>query len=118
VKGAYTPDRGDIIHLQFDPASGHEMKGPHYGLVVSPKIFNMRGLAMVCPISQGEATSARTFGTVVTLVGAGTDTQGAIHCHQLKALDWRARKAKIKEKAPQVVLDDVAARLAPILGIE
>ena len=50
---AYRPDRGDIVHLQFDPASGQEMKGPHFALVVSAKAFNTRGLAMMCPISQG-----------------------------------------------------------------
>ena len=112
---AYTPDRGDIVHLQFDPASGQEMKGPHFGLVVSAKAFNSRGLAMMCPVSQGEARLARTYGTVVTLMGSGTSTQGAIHCHQLKSLDWRVRKAKFKEKAPSLIVDDVAARIETIL---
>lgn len=112
---AYIPDRGDIVHLQFDPASGQEMKGPHFGLVVSAKLFNSRGLAMICPISQGEAAAARTHGTVVTLMGLGIDTQGAVHCHQLKALDWRVRKAKFKEKVPQEINDDVAARIEAIL---
>lgn len=112
----YIPDRGDILHLQFDPSSGQEMKGPHFGLVVSSKEFNGIGLAMICPISQGAASSARSFGTVVTLMGAGTDTQGAVHCHQLKSLDWRVRKAKLKERAPSVVVDDVMARIEAILS--
>lgn len=112
---AYTPDRGDIVHLQFDPASGQEMKGKHFAFVVSAKAFNSRGLAMTCPISQGEAAAARSYGTVVTLMGAGTSTQGAIHCHQLKSLDWRVSKAKFKEKAPPYTLDDVAARIEVIL---
>lgn len=111
----YTPERGDIVHLQFDPASGQEMQGPHYGLVVSPKVFNSRGLAMVCPISQGAAASARTHGTVVSLMGAGTATQGAVHCHQLKSLDWRMRKARLKERVPLQITDEVAARLESIL---
>lgn len=34
---AYVPARGDIMRLEFDPASGREMKGPHYALVVSGK---------------------------------------------------------------------------------
>jgi mRNA interferase ChpB len=113
---AYTPDRGDIVHLQFDPASGQEMKGPHFGLVVSAKIFNSRGLAMICPISQGGAATARTYGTVVTLMGSGTDTQGAVHCHQLKSLDWRVRKAKFKEAVPAAIMDDVTARIEAILS--
>ncbi|MFN4043864.1 type II toxin-antitoxin system PemK/MazF family toxin [Limnobacter sp.] len=111
----YVPHRGDIVHLQFDPASGQEMKGPHFGLVVSSKPFNQRGLAMICPISQGTAAAARSFGTVVTLMGCGSDTQGAVHCHQLKSLDWRARKAAKKESVPQHVLNDVMARLEAIL---
>jgi len=111
----YTPDRGDIVHLQFDPASGQEMKGPHFGLVVSAKVFNHLGLAMICPISQGEAAAARTHGTIVTLMGSGTDTQGAIHCHQLKSLDWRVRKVTFKEGVPAVILDEVAARIEAML---
>ena len=37
-----TPERGDILHLAFDPASGREMKGNHFCLVVSPRAFNTR----------------------------------------------------------------------------
>jgi mRNA interferase ChpB len=112
---AYVPQRGDIVHLEFDPASGQEMKGAHFALVLSAKLFNSEGLAMVCPISQGAAHSARTYGTVVTLMGAGTATQGAVHCHQLKALDWRIRKAKLKETVPQFLMDEVSARVEAIL---
>ena len=112
---AYVPQRGDIVHLEFDPASGQEMKGPHFGLIVSSKVFNQQGLAMICPISQGAAATARTYGTVVTLMGSGTDTQGNVHCHQLKSLDWRVRKASRKEAAPQAIVDEVLARLEAIL---
>ncbi len=112
---AYIPNRGDIVHLLFDPASGHEMKGNHFGLVISQKVFNARGLAMICPISQGAADSARTHGTVVTLMGLGLDTQGAVHCHQVKSLDWKIRKAKFKEKVSLDIVDDVAARIEAII---
>jgi mRNA interferase ChpB len=112
---AYIPSRGEIVFLDFDPASGREMKGPHFGLVVSGKVFNQQGLAMICPISQGAANAARTYGTVVTLMGAGTGTQGVVHCHQLKSLDWRTRNTRFKEAMPQVVLDDVLARIEAIL---
>ena len=112
---AYVPKRGDIVHLEFDPASGREMKGQHFGLVLSGKVFNQHGLAMICPVSQGAAEVARTYGTVVTLMGVGTDTQGAIHCHQLKALDWRERKARFKETVPQYLMDEVSARVEAIL---
>lgn len=116
---AYVPHRGDIAHLDFDPASGQETKGPHVGLVLSSEIFNRQGLAVICPVLQGAAASARTYGTVVSLMGTatgtGTETHGAVHCHQLKALDWRARKVCLKERAPQYVMDDVLARVDAIM---
>ena len=71
---------------------------------------------MVCRVSQGAADALRTHGTVVTSMGTGADTQGAIHCHQLKALDWRMRKAKYKESAPPHVVDEVFARVKAILS--
>lgn len=111
---AYVPNRGDIVHLDFDPSSGREMKGLHFGLVLSGKVFNQQGLAMICPISQG-AAAARTYGTVVTLMGSGTDTQGAIHCHQLKSLDWRARNVRLKETVSQYIMDEVLPRVEAIL---
>ena len=113
---AYVPARGDIVRLEFDPASGREMKGPHYGLILSGKLFNDRALAMVCPISQGVAEASRTHGAIVTLMSSGTDTQGATHCHQLKSLDWRMRKAKFKEAVPPYVTDEVYARVDAILA--
>lgn len=111
----YLPNRGDIVHLDFDLSSGREIKGPHFGLILSGKLFNQRGLAMICPISQGAAAAARTYGTVVTLMGAGTDTQGAVHCHQLKSLDWQVRNVRFKESVPQHILDEVLARVEAIL---
>lgn len=112
----YVPNRGDIVHLQFDPASGQEMNGNHFGLVISHKEFNVRGLAMICPISQGAAGLARTHGTVVSLMGLGLHTQGAVHCHQLKSLDWKTRRAQFKEQVPVYIIDDIASRIVAIIG--
>ncbi len=113
---AYIPEQGDVVHLEFDPSTGQEMKGPHFGLVMSKKLFNQCGLAMICPISQGNANFARSMGTLVTLMGTGMDTQGAIFCHQLKSMDWKIRKATFKEKAPAYVVDDALARVDAIFN--
>ena len=112
---AYTPNRGDIIHLAFDPASGREMQGNHYALVISPQSFNRIGLAWVCPISQGAEELARNKGFLVTLTGAGTATQGAVFCHELKSLDWQTRKAQYRETVPDFLMDEVTARLLPLV---
>lgn len=70
---------------------------------------------MICPISQGAAANARSVGTAVTLMGSGTETQGAVHCHPLKSLDWRVRKSEFKEIAPDFIMAEVNGKLEAIL---
>ena len=110
------PERGDILHLQFDPATGKEMKGNHFCLVVSPRAFNQRfRLALVCPVSGGAADLARNSGFLVPLMGFGLRTDGAVHAHQIKALDWSARKASFVERAPDLIVQQVLNCLTAVL---
>ena len=47
-----TPQRGDVIWLNFHPRAGHEQDGRRPALVLSPKAYNRKvGLAIVCPIT-------------------------------------------------------------------
>jgi mRNA interferase ChpB len=111
-----TPDRGDILHLQFDLSSGREMKGNHFCLVVSPRAFNQRfKLAMVCPISGGVSAVARDTGFLVPLLGAGLKTDGSVHAHQIKSLDWAIRKATLVERAPPHIVSQVLECLVSVL---
>lgn len=48
----YTPEKGDIVWLNFTPQAGHEQKGRRPALVLSPKEYNSKtGLAIFCPIT-------------------------------------------------------------------
>jgi mRNA interferase ChpB len=92
------------------------MQGPHFCLVVSPKSFNQRfQLAMVCPISGGVAAVARESGFLVPLMGSGLRTDGSVHAHQIKSLDWKARKASIVERAPADIVNQVLECLLSVL---
>lgn len=111
-----TPERGDILHLAFDPASGREMKGNHFCLVVSPRAFNARfKLAMVCPVSGGAAEAARSAGFLVSLMGHGLRTDGQIHAHQIKSLDWASRQATLVERVPEQLVQEVLECLRSVL---
>lgn len=110
------PERGDILHIQFDPASGREILGKHFCLAVSPRSFNARfRLAMVCPISGGVGEVARNSGFLISLTGSGLRTDGSVHAHQLKSLDWTARQAAFVEKVPDVILQQVLDCLIAVL---
>ncbi|MDO5056874.1 MAG: type II toxin-antitoxin system ChpB family toxin [Lautropia sp.] len=108
-------DRGDIYIVSLDPTSGHEQQGTRPVLVVSPAAFNrLTGTPLVLPITSG-GNFARTAGFSVSLMGAGTDTTGVVRCDQIRALDLRARHGRKKERVPDWVMDEVLARLAPLV---
>ena len=108
------PDRGDILHLDLDPALGKEQQGQRYVLVLTTADFNHFGLALVAPITQG-GQFARENGFTVPMMGAGTNTQGVILCNQVRMLDFKQRGGKVIETVPEIIVDDVLARVRPLL---
>jgi len=106
----YTPEKGDIIWLDFNPSSGKEIMKRRPAFVISRKEFNKHvGLAIVAPI-----TSRIRGVKLEVLLPDELTTSGSILVYQLKSLDVFRRKAKLIEKAPKEVIDEVTA-LAEII---
>ncbi|HEY6322698.1 MAG TPA: type II toxin-antitoxin system PemK/MazF family toxin [Thermoanaerobaculia bacterium] len=104
---AYVPAKGDLIALTFHPQSGHEQKGRRPALVISNDLFNQRtGLAIVCPITNRE----RDIPFHVALPGGGKVT-GFVMVEQVKAIDFRARHARLIQKLSVTVLNEVLSTL-------
>lgn len=103
-------NRGDIWHVDLNPIKGREQANPRYVLILTPKEFNELGTPVVVPITSG-GNFARAKGFTVSLSGAGTQANGVILCHQLRALDIRARGGRFREKAPDFIMEDVLARV-------
>lgn len=106
--------RGDIIALDFDPTLGKEQQGFRPALVLTPDAFNKLGMVGVCPITQG-GMGARNTGMSVSLMGAGTQTVGVVLVHQLRMIDPTARTARVIERAPDHITEEVRARVAALL---
>ena len=107
-------ERGDIYLVSLDPTEGHEQRGRRPVLVVSPDAFNrLTRVPVVVTITTG-GNFARTAGFAVSLVGAGTRTEGIIRCDQPRALDLGARGGRRLETVPAAIIDEVLARLAPL----
>jgi mRNA-degrading endonuclease toxin of MazEF toxin-antitoxin module len=106
--------RGEIWLVGLDPTQGHEQRGRRPVLIVSPEAFNrVTKVPVVLPITSG-GDFARTAGFAVTLDGGETKTTGNVRCDQPRALDLGARGGKKLESVPQVIMDEVLAKLAPI----
>lgn len=103
----YLPAKGDLVALTFDPQSGHEQRGRRPALVISNDLFNREtGLAIVCPITN----THRGIPFHVALPEE-TSVTGYVMVEQVKSIDFRARRVKLIEKAPEPTLSEVLAIL-------
>jgi mRNA interferase MazF len=112
VVASYIPELGDFIWLMFDPQAGREQAERRPALVLSPKSYNLKaGLALVCPVTN--QAKGHPFEIEVP---AGCNAVGVIRADHLKSVDWRARRAQHLGRCPASTIDEVRARLAPLLG--
>lgn len=111
-KAPYAPQRGDVIRLDFDPASGHEEQGTRPALVLSPMAFNRLGMALACPITRAGAFAR---GKAWTVALSGTTTDGVVLCNQARTVDLAARHAQFIESAPAQIVADVLAKVATLI---
>jgi mRNA interferase MazF len=112
VKMAYVPEAGDFVWLTFDPQAGREQAGRRPALVLSPRLYNAKSLlALVCPITN----QAKGYPFEVA-VPAGHSSTGVILADHVNSVDWKARRAEKLGQCPTELVDEVRARLAPLLG--
>ena len=112
MRPALVPEAGDLICLTFDPQAGREQAGRRPALVLSPRIYNAKsGRALACPITN----QAKGYPFEVA-VPAGCGTTGVILADHVKSVHWKARRAETLGHCTTEVIDDVRARLAPLLG--
>jgi mRNA-degrading endonuclease toxin of MazEF toxin-antitoxin module len=105
-------ERGEIWMVSLDPTSGHEQRGHRPVLLLTPGAFNRAtGCPVVAPITSGGGF-ARRAGFAVPL--EGTITTGIVRCDQPRVLDLAARRGRKVESAPQAIVEEVLARLAPL----
>ena len=107
-------ERGDIWLISLDPTSGHEQQGQRPVLIVSPGRFNrLTGAPVVLPITRRGAF-LRMAGFAVSLEGAGIRTTGMIRCDQPCALDLASRHARLLERVPAALMEEVLARVVTL----
>src|SRR5215469_4785361 len=106
---SYVPDAGDIVWLSFHPQAGHEQAGHRPAVVLSPAAYNGRtGLMLCCPMT----TQVKGYPFEVTVPGP---KPSVVLADQIKSLDWKARKAKLKGRLPSAELAEVRSKAATLI---
>jgi mRNA interferase MazF len=102
----YTPKRGDICYVSFDPSLGHEQRGRRPALVISnTNNTNVSGMALLCPIS----TQIKGYPFEVRV--ETEKTNGVVLVDQIKALDIMHRAVEYFDTAPASVVEKVRTLL-------
>jgi len=107
-----SPDRGDFVWLDFNPQAGREQAGSRPGLVLSPGAYNgPTGLCLVVPV-----TSRKKGYPFEVQIPPNAPVKGVVLSDQVRCVDWKARNARIKGRAPKGVVDEVLAKMNTLLA--
>jgi mRNA interferase MazF len=110
---AYCPDTGDIIWLDFLQSVANEQAGQRPALVLSPLAFNeLTGRCIACPITRRDCDWS--FHVVLP---DSDEISGVVQTDQLRSVSWEQRGSRFICKGPASVIDEVRARLKPLLSL-
>jgi len=94
----------------MNPQAGREIGKRRPVLVISKREFNELGFCIICPIT----TTLRNNPFEVRLPDT-TGIHGVVLTNQVKSLDWRKRNSKFLEEMPDIVTEDVIAKVVAII---
>jgi mRNA interferase MazF len=102
--------RGQIILLNFSPASGHEQKGYRPAVVLSNTLHNEKtGLIVICPITS--KIKGYNFEVEINT----KKVKGVAIANQVRTMDISARKYKVVDSIPEDVLSKIIQRLKLVI---
>ena len=110
VKKKYSPQRGDIVWLNFNPQSGHEQKGKRPAAVISPKEYNEKtGLGLFCPITS--KIKDYPFEVIIE----NEKVNGVVLSDQIKSLDWKTREIEFIAKMTSEKTGEIINKIGVLL---
>lgn len=106
----YTPRRGDIVWLEFDPQKGNEIKKTRPAFVISPESYNIKtGLALFMPITS--QIKGYPFEVKIEIEGK----LSVILCDQIRSLDWKSRKANFITHLPAIICEEALEKFKTLI---
>jgi len=107
----YTPEKGDIVWVDFEPQKGREIAKRRPAIVLSPSNYNLKSeLALLVPITS--SIKGYPFEVLINY----NDINGAILCDQIRSMDWKERKVTKITKLDKKILNEVLSRIRLLLS--
>jgi len=114
VDKTYTPKRGDIVWVNFQPQSGKEQSGRRPAIVLSNSEYNrIVGLAIFCPIT----SKVKGFPFEVALP-KNLPISGVVLDDQIRNLDWKSRNVEYISTIDTETIEKILGLIKRIIEIE
>ena len=98
----YTPQKGDIVWIDFNPQLGSEQAGKRPALVLSPSIYNAKtGLCLVVPIT----TQIKDYPFEMPIKTKSVN--GVALCDQIKSFDYKARNFAFADNLSKISFNEI-----------
>jgi mRNA interferase MazF len=82
------PRRGEIYFMDFSPATGVEMRGPHPALVIQNDVGNqVSGLTIVAAITSNLRVADLPVGVRLLPIESGLPRESAVHLGHIYSVD-------------------------------
>jgi mRNA interferase MazF len=108
----YHPDRGDLVEMNFQPASGREIDKRRPAIVLSPLAYNRKsGLCLAVPVS-----TDLTPGPFWIPMPAGyLSRPSLVLCDYVKSFDYRERAATFLQRLPASLVDQIVGNVLDLI---
>lgn len=107
----YTPKKGDVVWIDFEPQKGREITKTRPAVVLSPSNYNIKSeLALFVPITS--SIKSYPFEVMVEYNGI----KGAILCDQIRSMDWKERKVTKITELDKKMLKEVLSKVLLLLN--
>ena len=107
------PQRGEVFLLNFDPATGHEMKGLHPSVVVQNDVGNRHSpLTIVVAVTGNLRVAALPIAVLVKAGTGGLAKDCVVNCGHVYTVDKTRLSKRLGQMPPDVMskVDDALRR--------
>jgi mRNA interferase MazF len=109
VKILPTPERGDIVWIDFSPTRGHEQSGLRPGVVISLAKYNaITGLVLVCPMTSKQ----KDYFFEVPI--EGLKGKSFVLADHIRSFDIKERIRKTTGKVSTLEINEILARASTL----
>ena len=111
-KRTYHPDRGDLVEMNFQPASGREIDKRRPAIVLSPLAYNRKsGLCLAVPVS----TDLTPGPLWIPMPGGLLPRPSLVLCDYVKSFDYRERGVTLLNRVPASLVDQIVSNILDLL---